>query len=287
MKKYGRLMIEILVVFIAIIYCMITIVIPEYRESQGSSDSFIRSSRFQNMIEVRIDDKTDFAFVLDKTGIVYHLFFFDNTSVFLYNQNIEGSRIDVAISRVIPILIENELLQNTSSIEVLRDNDEYYPEFQKKWMEVLSKYSLSNSSLEKVVGIEERGKELNMESEDLSNLLLEMDFYSKEIVKNSSIEPFVKMTKENSYKFTNEVYKKIETYIFEKNIVDQKKDEADLSISLISGDTSKKYYPTTNSWYYVENRKVYAYIEFMDDGMVYSYCYQGSIDSRMEGECKS
>lgn len=287
MKKYGKLLFEIIVVFIAIIYVMITMVIPDIKKSQGSSDSFIKSSKYSNFIEVKIDNKTDFAIITDKEGKIYHLFFFDNTAVFLYNQNIENRSISSGLERIVAILIENQLLNSNSSIEVIRDNDKYYSEFKNNFINLLNKYSINNSIIEKTQSIDIKANELEMDSNSISELLLEMDFYSKEIVKDSNISISEEMNSNNSLKYANKVYKKIESDIYQKNITNISKDEVDIAITLIPGDSNNKYYPTSNSWYYVKDKKVYAYIEFINDNQKYSYCYNGSIDIRMEGECNS
>jgi hypothetical protein len=55
---------------------------------------------------------------------------------------------------------------------------------------------------------------------------------------------------------------------------------------MIPGDDEFKYYPSINSWYYVKDKKVYAYIEFViSDNKVKGYCYNGSIDLVKEGVC--
>jgi hypothetical protein len=55
---------------------------------------------------------------------------------------------------------------------------------------------------------------------------------------------------------------------------------------MIPADDEFKYYPSINSWYYVNDKKVYAYIEFViDDNNIKSYCYNGSIDLVKEGVC--
>ena len=54
----------------------------------------------------------------------------------------------------------------------------------------------------------------------------------------------------------------------------------------IPADEKANYYPNANSWYYIKEKKLYAYIEFGESNNKYGYCYKGSIDSIYEGECE-
>ena len=64
------------------------------------------------------------------------------------------------------------------------------------------------------------------------------------------------------------------------------KDNTSLIIQVIPADVDGKYYPSSNSWYYIQNGKIYAYIEFSEENKIYGYCYQGTIESRSKGVCK-
>ena len=88
MNKKIVVFIEIIFVVVAMLYYVIKIMIPEYKENYGESDKFIQEKSYKNMVEVRIDDGCDFGLVFDNNGKIYHLFFFDNSAGFLYNQDI-------------------------------------------------------------------------------------------------------------------------------------------------------------------------------------------------------
>ena len=102
---------------------------------------------------------------------------------------------------------------------------------------------------------------------------------------NNDKEETVVLSKTNSRTLSDNVYKKIENYIIDNNISNLDKDNDKLLITLIPADTSNKYYPTSNSWYYIKDKKVYAYIELNEAGNYYRYCYKGSIDDIKEGAC--
>lgn len=286
MKEKFLVLFEVIAIFAVLIFYLVRVAIPEYQESLGSSDSFISSNKYQNMIEVRIDGRCDFALVLDSKGNIYHLFFFDNASTILYNKNIENHNISDGLSIMVPILIENSVLTSSSFIEVFHVNEKFYSDFRSTWDNLLLKYSIDTSTLEKVISLEERALELGFDADSNSSILMNMDFYSKEFVKNTNYE-VSKFDLESSKKFANQVYRKLEDYVSKKNITSLEKNHSEVSISLIPADSNMKYYPTTRSWYYVVDGRVYAFIEFQEKDKSYSYCYSGSIDSRVEGECVS
>ena len=284
MKNKLVIVLEICIILGALLFYIVKVMIPEYRESQGSSDSFIRSSRVANMVEIRIDGTTDFALLLDQEGNIYHLFFFDNSSVALYNKNIESQTIDKGLKIIVPILIEKNLLHEGSKVELLRAKDENYTSFLTSWSDLIRKYSITTNTLEKVQGMDEKAMELGIDTSSFASMVLDMDFYSKEIIKNTEKES-ITLNKETSLEFSNTIYKKIEVMAREKNITSLDKDKVELAISMIPADKNHDYYPTNRSWYYIEEGKVFAFIEFQNDMNTYSYCYKGSIDERMEGEC--
>lgn len=286
-RKYLIMILEIVLISVALFYYVIKIMIPEYRASQGSSDTFIRSSKYQNMIEVVINETTDFGIILDKEGKINHLFFFDNSSVVLYNKNIENQTIEVGLHKMIPILIENHLLSSGSSITIYRDKDDFYSSFEKIWDELIRKYSVETNILEKVQSINDRAIQLGIDTTSFESMMVDLDFYSKEMIKNYKEDNKTELNQVTSKELANKVYMKIENMVMDEKIHDLDRDKVDISITMIPADSNHNYYPTGKSWYYVKDGKVYAFIEFLEDDKSYSYCYSGSIDLRVEGECSS
>ena len=287
MKKKTVYLLEAILVLILLLGYTIFVVIPDYKKTQGSSDSFIQSSSYQNMIEVRINSVTDFAFVLNSKGDVYHLFFFDNTSTFLYNENIENHTIQDSLTKVIPILIENNLLRSGDEIELIRDKDDYYQEFIKTWNELLLKYSIETNTLEKVQSLRDKSESLGIDETSTSSILLNMDFYSKEFIKDAKNQSYESLTEETSRKFSNTIYMKLEDLVHSRGITSLEDGDSLIEISLIPAESTHHYYPTHNSWFRVEDGKVFAFIEFEENGSSYSYCYRGSIDLKEKGACSS
>ena len=154
--------------------------IPEWRESKGSSDGFIQSKKYRNMIEIRISDMVDFAYVLDKEGKVYHLFFFDKNSAILYNKSIENQTLKVSLQKTVILLQDKGYLKEGDSITIIRYGDEFYSDFMKTWRESIPSYEI----IEEEATLQERAMSLGIEEEKTSSILLNLDFYSKEFTRN-------------------------------------------------------------------------------------------------------
>lgn len=290
MQKKIIIFLEIIFIFVAMFYYFIKEVVPEYRMKYGSSDTVINSSRYQNMIEFNIDNMANFALIIDSSKKTYHIMFFDKGSIVLYNKNIENNESEFVTEQIIRLLIENDILTSQSIIEIIRYDDFSYDDYLMNIKNSLSKYNLNNSIIESVNTLDNKSFELGLGSFDNNDSLLSyMDYYSKEIQrKYKNIKDLVNNTvlnKDTSIKLSNNVYKKIEEYVYNNKIDNLDKDNTLLLISTIPADSNSKYYPSSNSWYYVSNGEVYSYIELSDEIGVYGYCYRGSIDLRSEGEC--
>ena len=108
MEKKIIILLEILFVLGALGYYTVRELIPEYRESQGSSDAFLKVNEYQTMMEIEVDQSIRFALVLNSDEILIHLFFFHPNCECLYNQNLEGKSLKEGIQQLIPILIQND-----------------------------------------------------------------------------------------------------------------------------------------------------------------------------------
>ena len=284
MNRKVVVLLECFAIFVALIVYSIRVVIPEYKEKLGSSDRFLNTNHFQNMIEIRMDS-LDVALLINEEKEVYHLFFFDNSSVFLYNKNIENHSMEDSLSRMVSILIDKGVLSKETSVEIIRYGDKFYPEFRKAWEEISAQRNIPKEIVEKKISLEEKAKELGIQEDSVSSILFDMDFTSKELVKNVPLPAL--FTLEESIVYSDRVYEKLVEYVSQNEILSLEKGEGSLIISMIPGDYDLRYYPTKESWYQVRDKKVYAYIDWKEDGQRFSYCYQGSIDERIEGECVS
>lgn len=291
MEKKVVVVLEILAIIIAAVWYMIAEVIPEYKEKFGSSDKFIRTEKYSNMLEFQVDDGIHFAVLLDSDTNIFHLMFFDKESICLYNQDIEGMSLQRGLLSIIKILIENDYLKSTSIITITRYNDHDYANCKKTFVELLTRYGLNTNVVEKSKTLKEKAKELDINALEDDGILKEMDLYSKEFprllnnVNYQQEQEQLELTAETSKKFTNRVYRKIEEYVEKENISYLDKNNTLLDIRLISADDQERYFPSSRSWYYVSGSRVFAYIEIVQGENQYGYCYQGSIDKSVKGEC--
>ena len=283
MKKKTVVILEVLILLISAVIYFYVEVLPDFKKSLGSSDKLINTKKYQNMIEFNIDNNTNFALVLNKDKKVYHIFFFSKTARCLYNKNIENKDYSKSLDIVVNELIENQMLTTTSSIIVTKYNDNNYSEFIKTFKLILNKYNIETNVIEKVNTLEDKAKYLRIDNKNNDSILREIDFYSREFLRvNVGEKNNIIITDSNILTYTNNVYKKIENYVINNNIKTQEKNSEELIINLIPADSNGKYYPSSNSYYYVREGKVYAYIEIDNKG----YCYKGSINNYEKGECK-
>ena len=265
--------------------------LPEYKESLGSSDSLIISSNYEDMIEFKIQDSANFS-IITKDNKVKHILIFNKQAVILYNKNIENKSFDEAIEKIINILINSNSISNYSNIELTKYKSINY----KKIKNVLEKYLVSNNLsntkiVEKTTTLEEKAKLLGLRVKNKKTIIFQLGIYSKEIIDkyknetNTSLEEISSLTEEKSLEYANNVFQKLENYVITNNIVEQDINSSVLPIILIPANKEANFYPSTKSWYYVTNNKIYAYIAFDDKKTTYAYCYQGSINEVKKGEC--
>lgn len=288
MGKKIFILLEILVVLIISVCYIVLEVIPEYKKNLGSSDYFIETENYLNMIELKVGE-VDFAVILDNDEMIYHIFFLNEKALCLYNKEVEDNSISRAIEKIVKILIESNYLSNTSTFEVTRYGENYYKEFKKDLLKILTKYDLNTNILESSSTLGEKAKSLEINSgEEEEKILRNIDYYSKEYsrnLNNNVDRDNAKLTEENGLELTKMVYKKIEGYIKLNRIDNLQKNNTEYVITMVAADINNRYYPSSNSWYYVKDGKVYAYIEIVSGSKKFGYCYNGSIDLYKKGEC--
>ena len=236
------------------------------------------------MYEFNIDNKINFSIIIDENNKIYHMLFFNKESACLANKNIENNTVEEVLKRIYSILYENNYLTNNSNIKIIRyDNkDEIIYDLVRdinKEYNINGIINISDSTLENKIN------ELKIESLEES-YLKDLDLYSKEYIRLTKNIVLSKEESDNTKVYSDNVYNKITNYINMNNISNLGINDTTLVISMISADEEFTHYPSINSWYYVKDKKVYAYIEFIiDDNNVKGYCYEGSIDLVKEGVC--
>lgn len=291
-NKKLKILLEVIIMIGLIIYISINRIIPELKSQFGSSDKFISYTNYSNMFEININNNTDFILVLNKNYKIYHIIFLSDNISCLYNKNLENYEDNnKVINKVVELLIENDLLKSDYNIEVTKYNRVYYDKFMKYFTSSLKKYNVSSSIVEKENTIIDKANSLNLASTSEETALLKLDYYSKEIISkykndtNTSSSTNT-ISDEDTYKsYSNNIYKKIDEYVYSNKITNLDKNNTTLIISSIPADDNLEIYPTSNSWYYVSDGRVYAYIEFNNSDKIYNFCYNGSIDSVESGVC--
>ena len=289
-KIQSRLTIIVLIVII--IVGIFLKGIPELKESLGSSDKFITEKNYEDMVEFDINNNLNFAVVI-KSNKINHIFMFNEQSVILYNQDIENNSIKKSISMITNLLINSNNLTQSSQVTLTSYENKNYDEVKQSFINELKSNNFNNITiLEKKTTIEKKVERLEIEYSKKDDLISKLDIYSKNIISSAkttentySTTESKSISKEQAKEYANNVYKKLENYVITNNIGEQDKDDTSLPINLIPASSDNTIYPNLDSWYYIKNKQVFAYIAIDTKDQTYSWCYNGGIDNYKEGEC--
>ena len=75
MKETTKYKIQLILVFLLMIGALLFKFIPEYKASKGSSDSYLNLSNADDIVEIKINNKPNFAIITEKDSIIGILFF--------------------------------------------------------------------------------------------------------------------------------------------------------------------------------------------------------------------
>ena len=289
-KIQSRLTIIVLIVII--IVGIFLKGIPELKESLGSSDKFITEKNYEDMVEFDINNNLNFAVVI-KSNKINHIFMFNEQSVILYNQDIENNSIKKSISMITNLLINSNNLTQSSQVTLTSYENKHYNEVKQSFINELKSNNFNNITiLEKQTTIEKKVERLEIEYSKKDDLISKLDIYSKNIISSAktnensySTTESKTISKEQAKEYANNVYKKLENYVINNNIGEQDKNDTSLPINLIPASSDNTIYPNLDSWYYIKNKQVFAYIAIDTKDQTYGWCYNGGIDNYKEGEC--
>lgn len=267
MKKY-EVLIETVVVLIVVIVLIIFKAIPEMKKELGSSDHIISKTKIDRLIDINIDNNL-FGYELSKDNKVVNVIFYNETSLTLYNKNIENKELSKAINSSYEILKERNKLTDVKIIVTKYDNDK---NSYKKYFNNI-KYSTYQ---ENKSTYNELKTKYNMTSSTTEELLSNINIKSKDYV--------VAIKNENVVDYTDYVYKKLLVYQSQNNIENESVKSKNFNIQSIKINELSNY-PTNNSYYYIKNNKVYAYIEVTVNNIDIGYCYKGSLNNYTKGKC--
>ncbi len=296
MNKKIITLIEAIVIIIITILSVCFKFYPEYKKTQGSSDSFLDVENYKDIVELSINQAPNFALITNNNNEVASIFFFDEASLCLYNKNIENNQIPTTIKEIIKHLIQNDYLKQYDTITITKYKNNSYQDIKKSIQDELTRLQLDLTLIENENTLTEKAKQLDLTGEDDKTILRQLNIYSQDIIRKNKNNVNKKdnqtitnnkenLTEEKAQEYIENVYKKIANYTKENNIINQEITSNILPITLIPADQSGTYYPSEKSWYYIENGQIYAYINLKTPTTNYSYCYQGSINIYKKGEC--
>lgn len=85
--------IEIIGVIIAIIVVLIVKVIPEYKNSLGSSEKIFMYGNYKTSIEIKIETGPEFILIVNEDNQISNIFFENEQSTILANKDIESKNL--------------------------------------------------------------------------------------------------------------------------------------------------------------------------------------------------
>ena len=275
MKK--QYLIEVAITMVLLVGVVLFKFLPEYRQEYGSSDSLIYTD-LSRLVEIKIDG-IDFGYAYNDENKVRAIIFFNNNSTVLYNKNIENLSIDEALTKSLDVLYNNKMIRENSIITIIKyqeDSIDY-----KSIVDNNLTNKINYSYDEQISSLNTIKERFNISEEDTSRIIYRLILQSKEVARSS------KNNDKTSYKeYTDNVYRQLVKYKDTNNIYNEEKDNHTIDISLIPADEDLTMFPTPNSYFYINEGMIFAYIEIDIEGNIISYCYNGNINNYDEGVCQ-
>lgn len=284
----------VLVVIIAVALVVVFKSWPEYQATLGSSEKWFSEKNYKTGIEIKIDMGPEFFMVINAEKQLSYIFIENENALSLVNKDIEGKQLKKAIPEIFQILLTNKQLENNKITIINYGDRNIYEDTLTLIKDTLTKNSKTNQIIEQTSTLEQKATEENLEEKEQSQVLWILYLRSREFMDQAEEEKepttenkteTQKITKDMASTYANSIYQKIVTYMINSNIKNQSRDNGNLPIQYIPGDSENKVYPTTSSWYYIENYKVYAEITIASQNNNYTFCYQGAIEEKKEGLC--
>ncbi|MBQ6477115.1 MAG: hypothetical protein IJI43_01580 [Bacilli bacterium] len=271
-----KLFLEIIIIVGIMIYGIVKGELS-LKNSIGSSDNPLTMVGEIDDLLVLSTNNIEAGITTSDNKIKSVLFLNENSSI-LYNKNIEKKDINTGI---------NKILTTIDKVKKIKEIEVTYYKGDLRIKDILTNFCTSNSCIYKETksSIKDLVNKYDIDYTNDEEAVRKLNYYSKELMrehkqKNNSI------TTDNYKEQTDYVYNKLLLHIQKNNITNEEQGHNSIEIFLIPTSSSIDNYPTTNSYYYVKDGKVYAYIEINVEDKLYSYCYNGSIDNYNSGMCK-
>lgn len=280
-EKFTKI-ITIVIIILLMIGLLVFKIIPELKNAIGSSDSYIDYNNYETVLGIRTNTNTSLLLIINNDKIT-NIVFLDQTSLYLYNKDIEKQDITQALTKIIDIMSTKNLLPDNIIYLIKYFDSPYYSSVK----DFLSTNNLSVVELEETYQETASMYDLEVYTDNISELKA-LEKYSRNLIRNYQKNQIIqeagtKLTKQESIEASKEIYEKLTIYAI--NVENQEIGNPNLPIENIPGNSSLTIYPSTDSWYYIKDHQVYAYIVFKTLTEKYDFCYNGSIDNMKEGEC--
>lgn len=262
--------------------------LPSIKNNFGSSDRFINEKEYNSIIEIKLSSGPEFMLITNDKKKITNLIFLNEETLTLYNRDIENHSFKDSIKKIITILQEHNYLTENTLVEMIEySSSNHYQDIVKEFQKNTSENNITVYQIKKTLN--DKLKELSITKTKDSEIKA-LEDYSKRLISDykdqlliAEYENMTILTRKSAPSYADTIYQKLEEYAV--NISNQELNDTNLSIQLIPISNTSDIYPTKNSWYYIKEHKVYAYIELKDSTSVYSFCYNGEISLRKEGKC--
>lgn len=285
---------EVVAIIVAVLLLAIFKFWPEYQQSLGSSEKFFSKENYKTSLEIKVSAGAEFFVIFDKQNIISYIFFENQQAAILANQNIETKSLEDGITDIINKLIEsNQITTNPITIINYGEKETFSKALSTIRTTLITK-NIQADVIEQESSLAQKKEELNIPGEKEDDVLWALYIKSMDIIdkmpkeKNSekTLEEEKTISKEMAISYADTIYQKLNTYMLNANIKNQNINDMNMPIQYIPGNPENNLFPTTDSWYYIKEYKIYAEISIPSESSKYTFCYQGTKESRKEGTCK-
>ena len=281
----------VIAVLVAVVLVSIFKIWPEYQASLDSSERIFSMADYKTAIEVKVPEGAEFFLIIDDNDILSYIFIENMKASIIANQDIETKEISVAIPEIIEKLIENNQLPKDSITIVNYGDTTTYQKVNALINSTLQEKNITCQIIEEENTLQSKATELSSDATDDREILWLLYFNSRELIdeiptNSTSTETTeeIVITRDTAESYADTIYQKLITYMINADVKNQEINNSNMPIQYIPGDNENKVYPTSSSWYYIENYKVYAEITIAGT-QNYTFCYNGSQQDKKEGRC--
>ncbi len=242
------------------------------------------------LTSVEVKSNANFILLINKKEKVSNIIFLDENSVkSLYKKKIEGNSIEEAIRLIVDNLKSNNIIDTNSNFQLIDyGNSNIFSKVKEEFNKEFVIYGIEKDISSGTTTIKDKMLELgqddrNNEKDNLSSLY---DYSLNNISNYMNNDTSVSIKEEDIDKYATNVYNKLVGY--SANITSQdvnSKDGIDITTINATSDYTNELYALKDSWYYIENGKVFAYIKFNYKNKNYDYCFKGN-ESYINSNCQ-